>query len=151
MIIGIDIDGVLTKKDWSTKLPDMFSYGTYIAQIIAPRIIKRYILEADVQKGLEEFRKACADHEIVVITARPRFVEKETRKWLTEHLGLPIKSLHCVGLTRGIARRKFQAAQEEQVELFIDNRVRTVKYFNENGIEAIRFTSWSEVPIKNIC
>jgi uncharacterized HAD superfamily protein len=151
MIIGIDIDGVLTKKDWSTKLPDIFSYLTYVAQIFVPKLIKRYILEADVQKGLSEFRQACQDHEIVVITARPKFVEKETREWLTEHLGLPIKGLHCVGLTRGIARRKFEAAQKEQVELFIDNRVRTVKYFNENGIEAIRFTSWADVPIKNIC
>lgn len=151
MIIGIDIDGVLTKKDWSTKLPDIFSYATYAAQIIVPKLIKQYILEADVQKGLEEFRQACSGHEIVVITARPKFVEKETQKWLTEHLGLPIKSLHCVGLTRGIAKRKFEAAKSENIQLFIDNRVRTVKYFNENGIEAIRFTSWSEIPIKNIC
>lgn len=151
MTIGIDIDGVLTKKDWSTKLPDIFSYLTYVAQIFVPTLIRRYILKADVQKGLEEFRQACSEHEIVVITARPKFVEKETRKWLTEHLGLSIKSLYCVGLTRGIAKRKFEAAKKEGVELFIDNRVRTVKYFNENGIQAIRFTTWAEVPLKKIC
>lgn len=151
MIIGLDIDGVITKKDWSTQLPDVFSYATYIAQIVVPRIIRSYILNADVQQGLEEFSRACVGHEIVIITARPKFVEEETRQWLAQNLTIPIKSLHCVGLTPGIAKRKYDIAQQENVELFIDNRSRTVEFFLQHEIRAIRFTSWQDIPLQKIC
>ncbi len=111
MIIGIDIDGTITKfpkikpKWWCRKLPWYFYLGLFL---VPPR------------KEVVDFiriRKLNGD-KIVLISARPKKMKRITEIYLKKHK-IPYDKIFLVGL-KDIKKRKEKIIKIEKVEIYIE-------------------------------
>jgi hypothetical protein len=126
MKIGIDLDGVITPIGLinpSLKLP----HWLYI--FIVP------IMLSMVPDKKEELKKIAANHEIIIISARPGWSQKLTEWWLKYH-GLPFSKLYCLGFGKGTKERKLKLIKKEKIQIFVDNDRKIINFLNGNSINA---------------
>jgi len=121
--IGIDLDGVITSiglLNPSVKLP------RWLYIFIVPIVL----LIVSNQK--EELRKIAANHTIIIISARPHWCKNLTEKWLRYHQ-IPFDKLYCVGFGKGTKQRKLRVIERENIDVFVDDNRRIIKFLNRNG------------------
>jgi uncharacterized HAD superfamily protein len=145
MHLGIDIDGVLSKRS-----PIQGSYvkaRIFLALVrILPGNVGNYwfLHRTEVRDDIEVARQLSQTYAVTVITARPQTYRHVTEQWLSEQARLSFCQLSCVGLAKGVPQRKYQHAQEAGVDLVIDDTDDIVKYLQDHGMAAHLFTSWKE-------
>lgn len=124
MIIGCDIDGVLTPV--SARISLRLPWWIFLFLAFVPsnkRMIKILI-------------SLSANHEIVLVSSRPKQLNWLTQWWLKRNY-VPYLSLFLVGLKPGIEQRKLEIIKKEDIEMFIDNDEETVLFLKERGINAL--------------
>lgn len=129
---GIDLDGVISPVLFynpSVRLP----WWLYIlllplsfSMIPNPRTVKE----------LRDLKKT--GNEIIIISARPKQFSELTKAWLELHR-VPFDYLFCVGFGKGTKKRKLEIIKKENIELFIDDDKRIVKFLEKNSIDVRRF------------
>jgi len=127
MKIGIDLDGVITPLGLinpSLKLP------RWLYIFIIPIILLM------VPDKKEELKKIAANHEIIIISARPKWSQNLTEKWLRYHK-ISFSKVYCVGFGKGTKQRKLKIIEKEGIEFFVDNDSRVTKFLNGNSVKAI--------------
>jgi uncharacterized HAD superfamily protein len=145
MHIGYDIDGVLTKRDY-THVSRIGVRGLFaIIQKYFPNIIKNWTLNQPLQDNIETARKIASQNTISIITARPESMKTYTAQWLKNIAKIEYDNLYCVGLKSGFSERKLKLAQKLEIDVFLDDTLNTVKLFEDNGINAHKFETWQEV------
>lgn len=131
MIVGVDLDGIITKQ------------GLYNPRLRLPwwlflLLIPLISFVAPNKKTLEMLRglKSNGD-KIVIISARPEQVVGLTKRWLELHQ-VPFSKLFCVGFGKGTKLRKLEVIRKEGVELFIDDDEETLSFLNQNSVKAVK-------------
>ena len=120
MVIGTDLDGVLTKiglYNTNTKLP--WWCGLWLIFVPAN---KRMI-------------KSLGGRSIIIISARPKQLESITRLWLKIHR-VSFTSLVLVGPGKNMAEKKLAAIKEFGIDIYIDDDIRTVIFLEDAGVNA---------------
>jgi uncharacterized HAD superfamily protein len=144
MHIGYDIDGVLTKRDY-THVSRIGIRGLFaIIQKYFPNIIKNWTLNQPLQDNIEIAREIASQNTISIITARPESMKTYTSQWLKNIAKIEYDNLYCVGLKSGFSERKLKLAQELEIDVFLDDTLNTVELFEVNGINAHKFETWQE-------
>lgn len=121
--IGIDLDGVITPIGLinpSVKLP------RWLYIFIVPIVLLM------VTNKKEELKEITANHQIIIISARPAWCKNLTEKWLKYHQ-VPFDKLYCVGFGKGTKQRKLRVIEKEKIEVFVDDNSRTREFLNLNG------------------
>jgi len=127
MKIGIDLDGVITSIGFinpSLKLP------RWLYIFLVPIILLM------IPDKKEELERVAANHEIIIISARPKWSQNLTESWLRYHK-ISFKKLYCVGFGKGTKQRKLNVIEKEGIEFFVDNDSRVTKFLNGNSVKAI--------------
>jgi len=144
MHIGYDIDGVLTKRDY-THVSRLGVRGAFaLLQRCFPQVIKNWTLTQPLQEDIEIARKIASKHKISIITARPEAMHPYTAQWLKNIAHIEYDNLYCVGLKKGFSERKLKLAQDLEIDVFLDDTSDTIDLFETNGIDAHRFQTWQE-------
>jgi uncharacterized HAD superfamily protein len=145
MHIGYDIDGVLTKRDY-THISRFGVRGLIVFfQAYFPQIIRRWTLTQPLQDDIEIARTIASQHKISIITARPETFRKYTAQWLKNIARIEYDELHFVGLKNGFSQRKLTIAEDIGLDLFLDDTEDTVSLFQKEGIQAHLFQDWKSV------
>lgn len=125
--IGIDLDGVITPIGLinpSVKMP------RWLYIFIVPVILWM------VANEKEELKKIAANHQIIIVSARPAWCKKLTAQWLKYHQ-IPFDKLYCVGFGKGTKQRKLRVIKKEKIEVFIDDNRRVTDFLKGNSINAV--------------
>lgn len=147
MHIGYDIDGVLTKRDY-THVSRLGVRGLFaLFQKYLPQVIENWTLTQPLQDNIEIARQIASKHKISIITARPEAMHPYTVYWLKNIANIKYDNLYCVGLKNGFSDRKLKLAQELDIDVFLDDTQETIDLFQENGINAHKFETWEEVQV----
>lgn len=145
MHIGYDIDGVLTKRDY-THMSRLGVRGLFaFFHKYFPQIIKNWTLTQPLQEDIEIAQIIAKNHKISIITARPEAMKSYTAQWLKNVAQIKYDNLYCVGLKSGFSERKLKLAQDLEIDVFLDDTLETVDLFEANGINAHKFETWKEV------
>lgn len=145
MHIGYDIDGVLTKRDY-THMSHLGVRGVYaIFDAYFPQIIRKWTLNQPLQQDIHIAQHIASQHKISIITARPLSMCSYTSQWLKNVAQIEYDNLYCVGLQKGFSERKLKIAQELEIDIFLDDTLQTVQLFEENGLNAHKFETWDKV------
>lgn len=145
MHIGYDIDGVLTKRDY-THVSRLGVRGLFaIVQKYFPQAVENWTLKQPLQDDIEIAREIASKNTISIITARPDSMKSYTAQWLKNIAKIEYDNLYCVGLKKGFSDRKLKLAQELDIDVFLDDTQETVDLFEFNGIHAHKFETWQEV------
>lgn len=145
MHIGYDIDGVLTKRDY-THVSRLGVRGLFaLFQKYLPQVIENWTLTQPLQDNIEIARQIASKHKISIITARPESMQPYTAYWLKNIANIKYDNLYCVGLKKGFAERKLKLAQDLDIDVFLDDTTETIKLFQANNIDAHKFEAWEEV------
>ncbi len=114
MIIGLDIDGTITKFSrlkarfwWCKKIPWYFYLGLFL---VPPKKETVEIVKKRKQKG----------DTIIFISARPEKMRRATELYLRKHK-IPYDKIFLVGLGKGAEDRKKEIIKREGVEIYIDH------------------------------
>ena len=131
MIIGVDLDGVISKRGLynpSLRLPWwLFLLLIPLISFVAPN-----------KKTLKELKRLENNGDkIIIISARPVQVTNLTRNWLEFHQ-VPFSELFCVGFGKGTKQRKLDVIREEGIQLFVDDDEKFLSFLNNNSIMAIK-------------
>jgi uncharacterized HAD superfamily protein len=127
MKIGIDLDGVITPIGLinpSLNLP------RWLYIFVVPIILLM------IPDKKEELKRIATNHEIIIISARPKWSQKLTEKWLRYHK-IPFDKIYCVGFGKGTKQRKLKIIEKEGIKFFVDNDSRITKFLNGNSIKVI--------------
>lgn len=81
------------------------------------------------QKLLKEI---AANHQIIIVSARPAWCQKLTKKWLRYHK-VQFDKLYCIGFGKGTKKRKLKIIEEENIKVFVDDNKRIREFLNQNG------------------
>lgn len=85
-------------------------------------------------------------YDLVIITARPLFIEKMTRRWLEEHFPSTFCSAHFVNLDwewgRGHHASKMDVCRSERVEVLIDDSPFQIGEAIRSGIVGLLFGNY---------
>jgi uncharacterized HAD superfamily protein len=147
MHIGYDIDGVLTKRDY-THVSRVGVRGIFaIVQKYFPQIVKNWTLNQLLQDDIEIARQIATNNTISIITARPESMRSYTDQWLKNIAKIKYDNLYCVGLKSGFSERKLKLAQDLEIDVFLDDTLKTIELFEANGIQAHKFETWQEVQV----
>lgn len=125
MIIGVDLDGVLTTiglYNIKTKLPWWCAFW-----LILVKPNKKMV---EILRNWQE-----KDNEIIIVSARPKQLEAMTRWWLKKHQ-IPFTQLFFVGKGRRVVERKFKIIQKMGIEYFVDDDPRIVNSLRKFGVNA---------------
>jgi uncharacterized HAD superfamily protein len=145
MHIGYDIDGVLTKRDY-THVSRLGVRGIFaLLQKYFPQVIENWTLSQPLQDDIEIARAIASKHKISIITARPELMQPYTAQWLKNIAHIEYDNLYCVGLKSGFSERKLKLAQDLEIDVFLDDTLETIELFEANGINAHKFETWQEV------
>ena len=123
MIIGVDLDGVLTPISLYTE--SKFPWFCALWLVFVPPRRKM------IQK-LEIWQKS--ENEIIIISARPKELWELTKIWLFRYK-VPFDRLVLVGTGKGVEERKLNVIQEMGVEFYLDDNLETVEYLRKNGTD----------------
>jgi len=147
MHIGYDIDGVLTKRDY-THVSRVGVRGIFaIVQKYFPQIVKNWTLNQLLQDDIKIARQIATNNTISIITARPESMRSYTDQWLKNIAKIKYDNLYCVGLKSGFSERKLKLAQDLEIDVFLDDTLKTIELFEANGIQAHKFETWQEVQV----
>jgi uncharacterized HAD superfamily protein len=147
MHIGYDIDGVLTKRDY-THISKLGVRGVFaILQKYFPRFVENWTLTRPLQDDIKIAQQIASKNKISIITARPEIMCSYTAQWLKNVANIEYDNLYCVGLKSGFGERKLKLAQELEIDVFLDDTLETIELFEANGINAHRFETWEEVQL----
>jgi len=127
MKIGIDLDGVITPIGLinpSLKLP------RWLYVFIIPIILLM------VPNKKEELKKIAANHEIIIVSARPKWSKALTETWLKYHK-IPYRRIYCVGFGKGTKQRKLEAIRQEGIEVFVEDNIRIRAFLNGNSVRTV--------------
>ncbi len=144
MHIGYDIDGVLTKRDYTHVSRFGVRGFVKVLQAYFPQIIRRWTLNQPLQDDIVIAQKISKKHTISIITARPASFRRYTAQWLHNVAHIEYDHLYCVGLKDGFAERKLKVAQDLGIDVLLDDTLETVTLFLENGMNAHKFETWKE-------
>lgn len=125
MIIGVDLDGVLT------------TIGLYNTETKLPWWCAIWLILVRPNKKMAEIvrRWQGKDNKIIIISSRPKQLEAITRWWLKKHQ-IPFTQLFFVGKGKGVAERKFKVIQKMEIEYFVDDDPRIVNSLRRLGVNA---------------
>lgn len=161
MIIAVDLDDVLASslakfiefhnKHYKTKLKIDNWDKYYLSDIIdlsREEELER-VKHFESSKHFEEIKpikgadKAIAHlskkHKLVIITARPKSKEKETKTWLSKHIP-EIKEVKFTHITHHIHHKtKLELCKEIGAEMIIEDNLNNAKMCAKAGIKAILF------------
>ncbi len=147
MRIGLDIDGVISKRDYTHMSVPFVSTAIKVVYRFFPTVLRRWALSQPLQEHIEIAQKLSQEHTVFIITARPRHLHKYTAQWLKNVAQINYEKLYCVGLENGFGQRKLDIAKEMGLDMFLDDTVETIELFREAGIEAHIFTSWKDIKL----
>ncbi|MEY3471183.1 MAG: hypothetical protein RLZZ223_533 [Candidatus Parcubacteria bacterium] len=145
MHIGYDIDGVLTKRDYTHVSHLGVRSLVSILQAYFPSVIKNWTLNQPLQEDIHIAQQIASQHTISIITARPLSMCSYTSQWLKNVAKIEYNNLYCVGLKNGFSERKLKIAQDLEIDVFLDDTIETVDLFEANGINAHKFEKWDQV------
>ncbi len=125
MIIGVDLDGVLT------------NVGLYNTETKLPWWCAIWLIFVRPNKKMAEIVRSWRKkgNEIIIVSARPKQLEAITRWYLKKHQ-IPFSQLFLVGKGRGVAERKFEIIQKMGIEYFVDDDPQTVNFLRGFGVNA---------------
>lgn len=132
--IGLDIDEVIA--DWVNPWIKKFNLKNPTSWYFDRHILKRFD-DMKTDGSLDEFYLNLEPkiygcelpfEPVCYITSRPVSTEI-THQWLEKN-GFPARPVHTVG----IGQSKIEAAKNERVEVFVDDRYENFREFNENNI-----------------
>lgn len=124
MIVGCDIDGVLTPV--SARIRFRLPWWVFACLVfISPN-----------KRMLGILISLSANHKIVLVSSRPKQLNWLTQWWLKRNY-VPYSSLFLVGLEPGIEQRKLEIIWEEKIDLFIDDDEKIVIFLREHSINAL--------------
>lgn len=147
MHIGFDIDGVISKRDYTRVSLPFVKVSLAIVHRFFPSILRRWALSQPLQDEIEIARKISQDHTISIITARPPHLRKYTEQWLQNVAHIKYDELYCVGLSTGFGQRKLDIAKRIGLDMFLDDTPETIELFREQGVHAQLFTRWEDVML----
>lgn len=130
MIIGLDLDGIITKAGlWNPS----FRLPWWLFILLVPLV---FLLKPN-KKIVEELKSFKMEGWIIVIiSARPKQVKCLTEKYLRFHK-VPFSKVVCVGFGKGTRERKLRAIKREKVVFFVDDNDRIISFLRERGVRAI--------------
>jgi len=144
MHIGYDIDGVLTKRDY-THVSRLGVRGLFVfINKFLPKVIENWTLTQPLQDDIDIARDIASIHKVSIITARPEAMYPYTAQWLKNIANIEYDNLYCVGLKNGFSDRKLKLAQELEIDVFLDDTIETIKLFHTHNINAHKFETWLE-------
>ena len=127
MIIGIDVDGIITRYAFcnpSIRLP----WWLFYLLVSAVSLLKPN--KATVVKMQDLKSKG---YKIVIVTARPIQLAQLTERWLRLH-HIPFDNIFCVGFGKGTKERKLRVIENEKIEIFVDNNNRLIEFLRSRSI-----------------
>lgn len=125
---AVDLDGTVTSVGFinpSVRLPQWL----YI--LLVPIILLMFPTNREALRKLK-----ARGHEIIIISARPRWCQNLTRIWLKYHR-IQFAKLYCVGFGKGTKQRKLQIIEREEIEIFVDNDRKITKFLRKHSIMVI--------------
>lgn len=130
MVIGIDLDGTITKIGFynpNIKLPWWLFYP------LVPFVLS---LKPDelVVKKLRTLRDK--GYEIIIVTARPTQLTQKTKQWLISH-HIPFDNLFCIGFGKGTKERKLKIINSKNISVFVDDDRNFRNFLKNNSVNAI--------------
>jgi len=128
--IGADLDGTITSAGLynpSIKLPWWLFY------LLVPLVLSLKPDKLIIEK-FETMKKW--GYEIIIITARPKQLEKLTKEWLVSYR-IPFDKLFCVGFGKGTKERKLKVIKEEKITIFIDDNKNCRNFLKSNSINVV--------------
>ena len=128
MVIGCDIDGVLTPV--SVRIRFRLPWWVFACLVfIKPNQNMAQVLRKWNSNG----------HKIFLVSARPKQIEVLTKKWLERHK-IPYDQLFFIGQEKGIERRKLEVIKKEGVDIFIDDNEKIIAYLRQFNVSALSST-----------
>lgn len=137
MIIGLDLDGIIT----------VIRFGFYSPILKLPRWLFIFLFPLTLlippdKNAVNKLKEAKAKGDsIIIVSARPAWAENLTRVWLGFYK-VPFDKIYCLGFEEGTRERKLIVIREERIERFFDDDERLVELLKKNSIEA--FTHFCE-------
>lgn len=147
MHIGFDIDGVISKRDYTHVSLSFVKVALAFVHKFFPSILRRWALSQPLQDQIEIAQKISQEHTISIITARPPHLRKYTEQWLQNVAHIKYDKLYCVDLSTGFGQRKLDIAKQIGLDMFLDDTADTVELFRESGIQSQLFTRWEDVML----
>lgn len=127
MKIGLDFDGVICQNiNFRIRLPE-FLFA--LVRIFIPAV-----------PGWKILRQISRQHRIVIVSSRTSFYTWVTKIWFWRHGLSPV--VYCVGKK---AEEKARVLQQEQVDIFFDDKPRYVEAAKHQEITAYLFQGWTQV------
>jgi len=130
-VIGIDLDGPIWPVVFynpSIRLPwPLFFLLAPIVLFAKPdaQVVKK-------MRAMEE--QGCI---FIIVSATPnQFLW--FRKLLLKIHRVPFESLYCIGGGKGTKERKLKVIQEKNIEVFVDDDSRVLKFLQSNSVKAVR-------------
>jgi len=124
MIIGCDIDGVLTPLRFRINFRLPWWVFLFLAFVPSNKRMLKILISLS------------ASHKIVLVSSRPKQLNWLTQWWLKRNY-VPYSSLFLVESGPGIEQRKLEIIREEKIDLFIDDDEKIVIFLREHGINAL--------------
>lgn len=129
MKIGTDLDGNLVMFKFlnpSIKLPQwIYLPLAILSLLLPPNPVRKKFLQSLSEK-----------HEIIIISARPKWFERATKFWLDLHR-VPYKKVFCVGFGKGTKERKLNVIQKEGIRVYIEDDKRIIRFLNRHSIKTL--------------
>ena len=147
MHIGFDIDGVISKRDYTRVSVPLVKVVLAFIHRFFPLILRRWALSQPLQDKIEIAQEMSRNHTISIITARPPHLRKYTAQWLKNVAHIEYHKLYCVGLDKGFGQRKLDIAKRIELDMFLDDTPETIALFRKEGIPAQLFTRWEDVML----
>jgi uncharacterized protein len=115
----------LERAEWLRRIDEYYSSEQHTAML-------------PIDGAVDALRALAHDHELVVITARPKHVEHITHAWFERHLPGVISSVYHVG-THNRHEEKAKLCRELAVDFFVDDNEETVRLCLAHGVRAVLF------------
>jgi len=125
LIIGVDLDGVLTTVglyNTDTKLP--WWCGLWLIFVPSNKKMACW-LRMLYGKG----------NQIYIISARPRELEFITKVWLKIHR-MPFNQIFFLGTGPMVSVSKLEVLKQVEADIYLDDNLKTVDFLNKNGVKA---------------
>lgn len=161
-MIGVDLDDVLAATNEVLASFHNANYGTsYTVDQITDWDLGRLWGVSDAGEFMRRFVEFCGSgehemmqpvpgsvsaidmlsrsHTIVIVTARPRSVEQETRQWLETHFPTLVYSLHFQEVEDHFRASKGVICRELGVDVFIDDAAHQIEHVAPHVSHALLF------------
>lgn len=92
-----------------------------------------------IEGAKEAIIELSKNNELIIITARPEVLRKDTEEWLESYFPAIFKRVHISQSKFQKGLRKWQICKDEKVDIHIDDGLHIIKDCSKNNIKSIVF------------